>query len=206
VRLTHTRRNGRRVACLSLGATTLALALQLSSPMVHAATGDDIRVEVAVDGDTIVVSVDCTVRASREQAWDVLTDFDHMARFMTHLESSSAERLGPWRIRVHQKGATGRGALQYAFDNVRVVDLWPYSRIEARFISRDLQASEYETELRESGGELHIVNRGRYIPGTFVPPFFGPLVIAAETRRQFAQIRDEISRRIAANHIGTPAP
>ncbi len=143
--------------------------------------------------------VDCPVRATATQVWDVLTDFDHMARFLPHLEVSRAEDRGPLRVRVYQKGAATSGPFRFAFENVRDVELTPVRYIRSRFVSGDLNASEYETELEEGEASVHIINRGRYVSKMLVPPIVGPLLVAGETRRQFVQIRDEILRRQATS-------
>jgi hypothetical protein len=44
---------------------------------------------------------------------------------------------------------------------------------------------------------VHILNTGHFVPNVWVPPLIGPSVIAAETRKQFDEIRAEILRRSA---------
>ncbi len=140
-----------------------------------------VHVRVSSDGDTIVVVVDRPVRASAAQVWDVLTDFDHMAQFLPHLEFSGAEHRGPLHVRVYQKGAATSGLVRFAFENVREVELTPFKYIRSRYIGGDLNASEYETLLEDGGADVHIINRGRYVSSMFVPPVVGPIVIAAQT-------------------------
>jgi len=183
-----------------------AFAIVVAAPACAASDGADIQVRVTRDGDTIIVVVDCPVHASAAQVWEVLTDFDHMTRFLSHLELSRAEDRGPLRLRVYQKGSTTSGFVRFAFENVRDVELTPIRYIRSRFIGGDLNASEYETEIEEGTVGVRIINRGRYVPGMFVPPLVGPVVIAAETRKQFVQIRDEILRRKSARDEPAPAP
>jgi len=97
-----------------------------------------------------------------------------MAAFMSHLETSRAELQGPTRARVYQKGSATSGLLRFDYENVSDVEMTPYTRIHSRFVAGDLSASEYETDLKEADGELHIVNRGRYLSRRFVPPVIGP--------------------------------
>ena len=160
-------------------------------------TDQDIVVHVQKDGQHIAVDVDCPVDAPRSIVWEVLTDYDHMAQFISNLEYSAVEERVDNMLRVHQKGKASRGPLTLAFDNVREVELVPYREIRSRLISGDMKASDFITRIVEVGALVHILNSGRYTPNIWVPPFIGPALIEAETQKQFGQIRTEILRRSA---------
>lgn len=155
----------------------------------------DIVVHVLKDGPTISVDVDCPVATPVAVVWDVLVDYDHMARFISNLESSIVRKRDGDRLIVYQKGKAKRGPLAFAFENVREINLVPYREIRSRLIGGDLKTSEFTTRLVDEGGVLHIVNSGRYTPKIWVPPLIGPALIEAETRKQFGEIRAEILRR-----------
>jgi hypothetical protein len=157
----------------------------------------DIVVHVQKDGQSIAVDVDCPVDAPRSIVWEVLTDYDHMAQFISNLEYSSVRDRVDNLLRVHQKGRASRGPLTLAFDNIREIELVPYGEIRSRLISGDLKASEFTTRIVEVAAMLHIVNSGRYTPRIWVPPLIGPALIEAETQKQFGEIRAEILRRSA---------
>ena len=88
-----------------------------------------------------------------------------------------------------------RGPLTITFDNVREVELRPFTEVRSRLISGDLKASAFTTRLVDVDGLVHIINSGRYTPKMWVPPLIGPALIEAETRKQFGEIRTEILRR-----------
>ena len=73
----------------------------------------------------------------------------------------------------------------------------PHSEIRSRMVSGDFKASSFITRIVIVDGRIHIINQGRYTPNIWVPPFIGPALIEAETRKQFAEIRAEILRRSA---------
>jgi hypothetical protein len=143
------------------------------------------------------VEVDCPVDAPWSVVWEVLTDYDHMAKFISNLEYSGIKGRADNVLRVHQKGKASRGPLTLTFDNVREIELVPYSEIRSRLISGDLKASNFITRIVEIAARVHIVNSGRYTPNMWVPPFIGPALIEAETQKQFGEIRSEILRRSA---------
>jgi hypothetical protein len=168
---------------------TVAVATSAAVP------DEDIIVHAKKDGVEIVVEVDCPVRAPVLAVWDVLTDYDHMSRFISNLQYSGLEGRVDNVLKVRQYGKATRGPLTVTFDNVREVELRPFTEVRSRLISGDLKASAFTTRLVDVDGVVHIINSGRYTPNIWVPPLIGPALIEAETRKQFGEIRTEILRR-----------
>ena len=182
-----------------LGAQLLAVLVlsALTGQAWSANTDQDIVVRVLKDGQNITVDVDCPVDAPWSLVWEVLTDYDHMAEFVSNLEFSGVKHAEGNLLRVHQKGKASRGPLTLTFDNVREIELVPSSEIRSRLISGDMKASDFVTRIAEVAGRVHIVNSGNYTPNMWVPPIIGPVLIEAETQKQFGEIRSEILRRKA---------
>ncbi len=182
-----------------LGLLALALLLVGALPPSSGSSNpnQDIEVHVRKDGQNITVDVDCPVDAPRSVAWDVLTDYDHMAQFISNLEYSRIEDRVDNLLRVHQKGKASRGFLSLTFDNVRMIELVPYNEIRSQLVSGDLKSGSFVTRIVETGGRIHILNDGHYTPTLWVPPLIGPALIEAETQKQFGEIRAEILRRSA---------
>ncbi len=169
----------------------------LHMPQARAADDTDIQVQVQQRGRWIVVDVSLSVEATALESWKVMTDYDNMARFVTNLELSRiVERVGD-TLTVMQKGKASRGPLTFSFENMRQIVLTPYREIHSHLISGDLEASEFTTHVVDHGTFAEIINHGEFIPNVWVPPLIGPAVIAAETRKQFGQLREEILRRKA---------
>jgi Polyketide cyclase / dehydrase and lipid transport len=77
-------------------------------------------------GQIVSVNLDCPVDAPWPLVWDVLTDYDHMAQFISNLECSGMDNRVDDVLRVHQKGKASRGLLTLTFDNVREIELVRY--------------------------------------------------------------------------------
>jgi hypothetical protein len=174
-----------------------AFAVLALLPVAAWSAGDtsDIVVRIKKDGPTIIVDVDCPVAATRAIVWDVLTDYDNMAKFISNLEQSVVRIHTGNRLMVYQKGKASRGPLTFPFENVRNVELIPEREIRSRMTSGDAMPAEFTTRIEERGTKLHIIHTGKYTPKTWVPPVIGPVLIEDETRKQFGEIRDEIVRR-----------
>ena len=157
----------------------------------------DISVQAVKDGETIRVEVDAPVKAPREVAWDVLTDYDNMAKFITNLQQSVTRMKMGNRLHVYQKGKASRGPLSMSFENVREIELVPQTEVRSKMISGDTMPATFTTRIEERGGQLHIKHTGQYTPSIWVPPVIGTALIETETRKQYGEIRDEILRRAA---------
>jgi hypothetical protein len=188
---------------LSLGAP---LALAQAPLRTDAQDAKDIVVHVKKNGATIIVDVEMVVQASPLAAWDVLTDYDHMAQFVTNVQASKiTDRKGNTLV-VAQKSGTAFGLLQFSFDNVREVELVPHSEVRSKLISGDMKASAFTTRIvSDGGGGARVFNHGEFVPTMWVPPVIGTAFLESETRRQFHELRNEIMRRTMAPKGAMPA-
>lgn len=182
----------------------LALALAASAS-AQPEPDRDIEVHAQKDGQEVTVDVDCPVHAPHAIAWEVLTDYDHMAEFLSDVQSSSVKAREGRTLQVYQKGRAARGLLSITFENLREVELVPYTEIRSRLIRGDLLASTFTTRVVDEGPLVHIVHSGRYTPKIWVPPLIGPALIEAETRKHFGELRNEIVRR-SALRASAPSP
>jgi uncharacterized membrane protein len=177
-----------------------ATALLATALTAHAATPEDdadIGVNVRQHGNRIAVDVDIPVKATAIEAWNVITDYDNMPKFVTSLQSSKVLERNGNTVILYQKGVASRGPLSITFENIREIVLTPPTQIQSRLISGDLEESDFTTHVVDHGDSSRIVNHGEFIPKMWVPPIIGPMLIEAETRTQFQELRAEIMRRRA---------
>ena len=191
------------VLVVSLGIIPLAVAQ--APERTEAQEAKDIVVHVKKNGETIIVDVEMTVQASPRAAWDVLTDYDHMAQFVGNVQASRITDRKGNTLTVAQKSGTSFGLLKFAFDNVREVELVPHSEIRSKLISGDMKASAFTTRIMsDGGGGARVVNHGEFVPTMWVPPVIGTAFLESETRRQFHELRAEIMRRTGAPKAAGP--
>jgi hypothetical protein len=188
----------------------VALLLGLTLSFVAAATTveDDSKITVVVrqHDDAVHVDVRFRVGVPPPEAWDVLTDFDHLVGVVTSLESSKILSRSGTSIVVQQRGKATRGLLTFGFDTIREVKLTPYEEIRSHLISGTLKMSEGLTRLTSDGDGTLIVNHGEFIPNFTLPPIIGVQFIEAETRKQFGELRDEMLRRVHRQAMPVASP
>jgi uncharacterized protein YndB with AHSA1/START domain len=174
-----------------------ALAVGISATSARAATADatDIAVTIDYHGSTVDVVVDMTVDATPEQVFAVLTDYDHMARFVSNVAASRIVGRDGGRLTVEQKSRLAFGPLTYDFSNLREVTPVPFREIRTRVTEGHMKGSAFTTTLRAEGARTRVDNRGHFALDIWLPPVIGPAVLESETRKQFQEFRTEILRR-----------
>jgi len=173
----------------------LALLL-LHASLVGAISSDqDIDVKVAKNGQLVDVDVAFRVNASRDDAWRVLTDYNDMVRFVSSLTWSSIVRQDGNALEVAQKGNVQFGLLSFPFESTRRIELEPYHEIRSYLIDGDMKTSRFTTRIVDEGEVTLILQHGEVVSTIWVPPWIGPAIIAAGTRRQWQEFRAEILRR-----------
>ena len=159
----------------------------------------NIQIKVRHDGERVSLDATFIVPVPPQQAWLVFTDFDNIPNFMSGVAVSKVDDRYGNKLRVSQKGVTRYGFLNFSFETIREVSLFPFQRIHERMLSGSMRKLEETTQLLPEGNYTRIVYHADIIPGTWIPPVAGNVFIKHEAREQFQQIIDEIVRRKRAN-------
>lgn len=172
----------------------------LGQPIAFADQGQaqDFAIAVKTSGAILVVDVSFTVAATQHEAWDVLTDYDHMKDFLPNLQLSKIINTAGHKIQVLQKGKASYGPLSFSFDSVREVELSPYQEIHSHVISGSIKQADGTTRLIPEGDSTRIIFHNESLPNVWLPPVIGPSFVKRETLAQFTDMRNEILRRKAA--------
>jgi carbon monoxide dehydrogenase subunit G len=187
---------GQRAAAALLAGLALWPACSGAQPI-------DVRVEKR--GELVVVDVEATVAAPLQQAWAVLTDYDHMASYLSMLKSSAIVAREGNTLQVEQTGEAQRAFLHFTFRSLRSVELVPEREIRSHLISGDFKSYAFTTRIAAKGGQTQISHHGEYVPTRWVPPGIGPALIKGETTRQYEELIAEMLRRERAAAPGGPA-
>jgi Polyketide cyclase / dehydrase and lipid transport len=185
-----------------VGIVSATLAFGQAKPALS--DENDIDVRASKTGEVIVVDVDLAVRASQDEVWTVLTDYDHMGQFVANLESSAIISRAGNTLDVMQKGKAHYGLLSFPFESVRRIVLTPSREIHSKIVSGDMAGSEITTRVVSDGAMTQVSVRSQFVPTRWIPPLIGPQVIASETRKQWFTLREEVLRRRAL--VAEPTP
>jgi uncharacterized protein YndB with AHSA1/START domain len=171
------------------------IACQFVSIPLAAETTPDISVHVEMRGEVIRVDVDLIIAAPPKEVWEVLTDFEHLPRFISNITSSKiVSRVGN-TVRVAQSGKTNFGPLTFDFQSEREITLSPFTRFESRMISGNLKRFNGTTQLESIEGGTKVRFHSESVPETVIPLGLARPLIEAETREHYQEIRNEVLRR-----------
>jgi len=183
------------------------VGLLSSAPNTYASdTETAMHVQLHKEGDVMVVDVDFFVAATPMEAWQVLTDFDHMHQFVSSVNSSRVVLRDGNRLQVAQTGKAAVGLLSFAFESLRDVQLTPYHTIRTRQLSGNMKRFEGLTSLQTEGVGTRITFHSESVPGAWVPPLLGESFIEHQVQQQFQEIRTEILKRKTTVGLALLAP
>jgi hypothetical protein len=164
----------------------------------------DIEVKVRIEGENVVVDVILAVPATRQEVWAVLTDFEHMADFVSNLKESKVVGISGGTLKIFQRGAATYGLINFPFESTREIRLIPFDKIRSHMISGNMRMMEGTTQLIDEDGQTRIIYHTDTIQEKWIPPIVGKIFVEHEIRKQFYEMRNEIIKRKRAPASSTP--
>jgi carbon monoxide dehydrogenase subunit G len=149
------------------------------------------------EGEFIKVSATAQMQVDRRTAWDVLSDYDHLAEFIPDMLSSRIVLRNADGVLVEQKGEIGFLFFRQPLEVTLAVFEQPPRRIVARGVAGNVREMEARYELQSSQDGVKLSYFGRFIPEFFLPPIVGMAIVRSSMERKFRAMVDEILRRDA---------
>jgi uncharacterized membrane protein len=207
------------VAARSLGQVGCIGLLSLSVLTGWGATTDkldkDLSVVTAVlrpceknaQDDCVKVDVTMSIDAPIDIVWQVITDYQHAAQFISNLRSSSETQLGPQHLQVEQVGRVGWNALTIDIKTVYHVTLNRQEKtIQSEAVAGDLKRVTMFTQLqaRPNGGTL-LEYTLKTDPARWAPLGIAEELLKRNAVQSFADLKREILKRSTATSSSKPA-
>lgn len=173
--------------------------LLLSVTAWQAAAGEPMSVSIVPEEGAYKVGGRFTVAVAAQQAWDVLTDYEGMPRFVSDITTSRVLRRGPDGPTIEQSGS---GRFLFVTRSVTltmaVIEEHPF-RISFRDVDgRKFRRYEGAWRIEPSEGGSVITYELLAEPDPSLGPRFAARrVLSANARRLLQEVRDEIERRAA---------
>lgn len=174
----------------------LFFSVLLAAPALAISQQDEnIEISVQTPGESVIVDLSMLVPCSLQEAWGVLTDFEHMTGFVSNLKQSKVLSISGNTLNIFQSGSATYGPIDFPFQSTREIQLFPYSKILSHLISGNMRKMEGATRLVDESGQTRIIYHTDTIPGVWIPPIAGNAFIEHEVREQFHELRNEIVKR-----------
>jgi carbon monoxide dehydrogenase subunit G len=175
-------------------ATVLVATWLLAEPCF---SHEHLTIEVGRDGDFVTVVASAQLKADPRIAWEVLSNYDDLARFIPDMRSSRVLKRDAGGLVVEQKGELGFLFFRRPIEVTMAVSEEPQRRIDARAISGNMKDMEARYELLPSEKGLKLAYYGRFVPDFFLPPLIGLPIVRRSLERRFRAMAEEIERRDA---------
>jgi hypothetical protein len=172
-----------------------AMLLGLFTPCANADADKSVDVAVTIRDHEVIVDMEGYVRVTPQEAWSVMTDYDHATRFISKLEKSVVLSRSNDKIVVSQKGTMGIGPFSVHIETVNEIQLTPFEKMQSHLLSGNMKKSNAVTRLIPDANGTRIVYHLESIPDVWIPPVIGRALVEFETRGRFSELFDEMLRR-----------
>jgi ribosome-associated toxin RatA of RatAB toxin-antitoxin module len=172
--------------------TAASTAMLLYAPLVLAT---DIHLEAEHRGEEFIIRARARMEVPLDTAWQVVTDYASLVQFIPDMLDSKVVRRDGNHAVVVQSGKIRFLIFTRTIQVTLEVDELPYERVRSHAIAGDFKQMEgtYELERLPAGVELRY--EGHIIPGFFIPPMVGTLVVKRVIEGQFRAMVQETLRR-----------
>lgn len=170
----------------------LALA---AAQAAAACAADDLAVDVQRKGRSFTVRAAATLEAPVAMVWEVLTDYDNLARFIPGLSRSAVQLRDANRVLLEQKGEARFLFFSYPIEVRLEVLESPRDWISSRGIGGNLKRMAGRYELSGAPAGIRLRYTGELEPDFALPPLIGTLAVRSMAEQQFAAMVAEIERR-----------
>ena len=171
----------------------LVLAAAWSVPCL--AQAQDLSIRTAREGEFVTISASAVMRVDPHIVWAVLSDYDHLAKFIPDMKSSRVISRHGNVVRVEQTGDIGFLFFKEPVNVILEVHEEPPSRITARGVEGNISALETRYDLHSSEAGVKLDYTGRFVPAFAIPPLIGMPIVNKLIERRFRAMVNEIQRR-----------
>ncbi|AMC33322.1 SRPBCC family protein [Janthinobacterium sp. B9-8] len=168
----------------------MCLLLLLSS----FASASDVRVTARKEADLVKIDAEFRVAVSKEQAWQVMVDFEHMPQFLPQLVSSHIISQSGNHLRVSQALNVPLSLFNYQYESVRDIDLKPFSEIHATSVGGS-EAYQSVALLKPAQGQTVISYHAEWLPESSLLAGFALDTMRNQIRQQFIAMQQEMLKR-----------
>lgn len=174
---------------------TLATLVTMS-PGVQASP----RVSVSIQRNGDVFDIDAVLLAPvpLDVAWEVLTDFESMEKFVPNVQASRIVARDGNRLTIEQNGVARFGPLRFSFASERIVELTPRTLIRSTQTRGNMTRLESLTRFSPTPDGTRLDYHVDVEPDTMFPAALTQRFLVHEIEEQFEAIVREMVRRLEA--------
>lgn len=173
--------------CLALAACAFAASASAASPVRS--------VDVTYDGETYVVNAQIFAPVDQAIAWDVLTDFGNMAKWVPNVVESRIVKPGDKQLTIEQKGNAKFAGLSFSYTSLREIVLNPQMTIQSTQVKGSMKKQLSLMTLSADADGTKLQYRLELIPTWPASSVVSPDFLKHEINEQFTAIVEEMIKR-----------
>ncbi len=148
--------------------------------------------------DAIRINASLRVDAHHHIAWQVLTDYNNLARFIPGMLSSQIVSEPGEPLLLKQTGQSGFLFFRLPIEVVvRIVET-PLEAIRFEAVSGSFKSQNGEWRIERQEEATLLIYQTHIVPGFWVPPLIGAAVIGQDVKSKLVGVAQEIQRRAAS--------
>lgn len=155
------------------------------------------EVQVEQQGRRFLVSSQTVVAAAPAVAWQVLSDYDHLADFVPAMRSSRVISKPGQPLVIEQSGEAGVLLFRFTIDVVLDIDERPPHRLGFSARSGNMRQMRGEWLIEPEGAGIRLHYTAELEPAFWVPPLLGAALLRRDIASQVGGVVGEMERRQA---------
>lgn len=152
-------------------------------------------INITQDSDGYIANVVMFAPVPLSVAWDVLTDFDHMARWVPNVRESKVVAREANTVTVEQQGVAKFGIASFPYTSVRQMQLDPQRTVHSAQIKGSMRRQESLMTLLPDGNGTQLTYHLEIVPAGLAAAALSKDFLKHELSEQFSAIIDEMIRR-----------
>jgi carbon monoxide dehydrogenase subunit G len=152
-------------------------------------------VDISQNDDGYVANMVMYAPVSRKIAWDVLTDFENMEKWVPSVKESTITSREGNVLTVEQKGATKFGLLSIPYTSVRRMQLDPEKSVLATQVSGSMKRLVSLMRLSQDGSGIRLDYKLELTPSAIAATAISKDTLRGQLTDQFNAIIGEMVRR-----------
>jgi hypothetical protein len=183
------------VSATGLRVPTLLLAFFLATSAAAASDAPIRSIDIAQDSDAYVANVVMFAPVPVGVAWEVLTDFDHMAAWVPNVRESKVVAREADTVTVEQQGVAKFGLASFPYTSVRQLQLDPQRTVRSTQIKGSMRRLESVMTLMPDGKGTQLTYHLEMVPAGLAAAVLSKDFLKHELTEQFTAIIEEMARR-----------
>jgi len=175
------------------------VAVLLAVQVAPGRAAEDLSVEAERRGERVAVQARALISAPVAVVWEVLTDYEHLPRFIPGIAKSVVRSRDDSRLLVEQSGEARFLVFSFPIEVRLEVTERPPQSISSRAVAGNVRrmSGRYEIQPDAERGTVLLRYVGEIEPDFELPPLIGVAALRSTATEQFTAMVAEIERRAA---------